>query len=60
MDLQRWDRAKELVGNTFELTVLIQKRCRKERGIIAQIALSPRIDTVELTHAQSGLDKEVW
>ena len=29
MDLQRWDRAKELVGNTFELTVLIQKRCRE-------------------------------
>ena len=29
MDLQRWDRAKELVGNTFELTTLIQKRCRE-------------------------------
>src|SRR5438067_802518 len=29
MDLQRWDRAKELVGNTFELTALIQKRCRE-------------------------------
>lgn len=29
MDLQRWDRAKELVGNTFELTSLIQKRCRE-------------------------------
>lgn len=29
MDLQRWDRAKEKVGNTFELTVLIQKRCRE-------------------------------
>lgn len=29
VDLQRWDRAKELVGNTFELTVLIQKRCRE-------------------------------
>ncbi len=29
MDLQRWDRAKEYVGNTFELTTLIQKRCRE-------------------------------
>ena len=29
MDLQRWDRAKELVGSTFELTTLIQKRCRE-------------------------------
>jgi DNA-directed RNA polymerase subunit K/omega len=29
VDLQRWDRAKELVGNTFELTALIQKRCRE-------------------------------
>jgi DNA-directed RNA polymerase subunit K/omega len=29
VDLQRWDRAKEKVGNTFELTVLIQKRCRE-------------------------------
>jgi DNA-directed RNA polymerase subunit K/omega len=29
MDLQRWDRAKELVGNTFELTSLIQKRCKE-------------------------------
>src|SRR5256885_9419826 len=29
MDLQRWDRAKELVGNTFELTALIPKRCRE-------------------------------
>ena len=29
MDLQRWDRAKELVGSTFELTALIQKRCRE-------------------------------
>jgi len=39
MDLQRWDRAKELVGNTFELTALIQKRCRelvkdKERKLV--------------------------
>jgi len=29
MDIQRWDRAKEKVGNTFELTVLIQKRVRE-------------------------------
>jgi DNA-directed RNA polymerase subunit K/omega len=29
VDLQRWDRAKELVGSTFELTTLIQKRCRE-------------------------------
>ena len=29
MDLQRWDRAKELVGSTFALTTLIQKRCRE-------------------------------
>lgn len=29
MDLQRWDRAKEFVGNTFELTTLLQKRCRE-------------------------------
>lgn len=29
MDLQRWDRAKEQVGSTFELTTLIQKRCRE-------------------------------
>lgn len=29
MDLRRWNRAKELVGNTFELTALIQKRCRE-------------------------------
>lgn len=29
MDIQRWDRAKEKVGNVFELTVLIQKRVRE-------------------------------
>lgn len=29
MDIQRWDRAKEKIGNTFELTVLIQKRVRE-------------------------------
>jgi DNA-directed RNA polymerase omega subunit len=29
MDIQRWDRAKEKVGRTFELTVLVQKRVRE-------------------------------
>jgi DNA-directed RNA polymerase subunit K/omega len=29
MDIERWDRAKAKIGNTFELTVLIQKRVRE-------------------------------
>ena len=33
MDLQRWDRAKELVGNTFELTALIRFDCQAFRKL---------------------------